>query len=154
MVMVGAVVGYGACLMLFGASTTLVVALLALAGAGAADSVSVAMRAVIRNLATPDPLRGRVAAAHSAMAMGGPRLGEFQSGVMAGLVGPRIAMIAGGAAVVVASLAMGVLVPKMSRSRLDELDAEAGEPEQPWGETTEPATASGSAGRVGPGGGR
>ena len=60
----------------------------------------------------------------------------------------------GGAAVVVASLAMGVLVPKMSRSRLDELDAEAGEPEQPWGETTEPATASGSAGRVGPGGGR
>ncbi len=150
MVMVGAVVGYGASLMLFGLSTTLVVALLALAGAGASDSVSVAMRAVIRNLATPDPLRGRVAAAHSAMAMGGPRLGEFQSGMMAGLVGPRIAMIAGGAAVVVASLAMGVLVPKMSRSRLDELDAEAGGTEQPWGDDVANATAAGSTGRGGP----
>ncbi len=154
MVMVGAVVGYGASLMLFGASTTLVVALLALAGAGAADSVSVAMRAVIRNLATPDPLRGRVAAAHSAMAMGGPRLGEFQSGIMAGLVGPRIAMIAGGAAVVVASLAMGALVPKMSRSRLDELDAEAGTLGQAWNTEAEPATVAGSAGRGGPAGGR
>src|SRR5690606_9153050 len=39
LVMVGAVIGYGASLMLFGASTTLIVALLALAGAGASDSV-------------------------------------------------------------------------------------------------------------------
>lgn len=153
LVMVGAVVGYGASLMLFGASTTLLVALLALAGAGASDSVSVAMRAVIRNLATPDGLRGRVAAAHSAMAMGGPRLGEFQSGMMAGLVGPRIAMIAGGATVVVASLAMGALVPKMSRSRLDELDAEAGKPVAGWGSSAEAATAAGSVGQAGPGAG-
>ena len=152
MVMVGAVVGYGAGLMLFGASTTLLVALLALAGAGAADSISVAMRAVIRNLATPDPLLGRVAAAHSAMAMGGPRLGEFQSGVMAGAVGPRIAMIAGGAAVVVVSLAMGALVPKMSRSRLDELDAEAAARDQRWGHGGGAATTSGSAGQAGSGG--
>lgn len=147
-VMVGAVVGYGASLMLFGASTTLLVALLALAGAGAADSVSVAMRAVIRNLATPDALRGRVAAAHSAMAMGGPRLGEFQSGIMAGLVGPRIAMIAGGAAVVVASIAMGVLVPKMTRSRIHELDAELEEPGAQWGSEAVSTSVSGSGERA------
>lgn len=125
LVMVGAVIGYGASLMVFGLSTTLVVALLALAGAGASDSVSVAMRAVIRQLATPDPLRGRVAAAHSAMASGGPRLGEFQSGMMAGLVGPRLAMFLGGAAVVAASVAMGALLPRMTRARLAELDADA-----------------------------
>ena len=123
--MVGAVIGYGASLMVFGLSTTLVVALLALAGAGASDSVSVAMRAVIRQLATPDPLRGRVAAAHSAMASGGPLLGEFQSGMMAGLVGPRLAMFLGGAAVVAASVAMGALLPRMTRARLAELDADA-----------------------------
>lgn len=153
-VMVGAVAGYGTSLILFGASTTLVVALLALAAAGAADSVSVAMRAVIRNLATPDALRGRVASAHSAMAMGGPRLGEFQSGMMAGLVGPRLAMIAGGAAVVVVSLAMGVLVPKMTRSRLHELDAEAGEPDVAWMPSGEEATTAGSDGRAARGAGR
>ncbi len=119
-VMVAAVVAYGVCLALFGISGSLIAAMLALVGAGAADSVSVAMRHMVRLIATPDELRGRVSAAHSALAMGGPRLGEFQSGMAAALFGPRMAMVAGGAGVVVVAIVLGKLVPSMTNYRLDD----------------------------------
>jgi hypothetical protein len=118
--MVAAVVAYGVCLGLFGMSGSLLPAMLALVGAGAADSVSVAMRHMVRLIATPDELRGRVSAAHSALAMGGPRLGEFQSGMTAALVGPRMAMIAGGAGVMLIAVVLGKLVPAMTNYRLGE----------------------------------
>jgi hypothetical protein len=116
--MVASVVAYGVCLGLFGISGSLIAALLALVGAGAADSVSVAMRHMVRLIATPDELRGRVSAAHSALAMGGPRLGEFQSGMAAALVGPRMAMVAGGAGVVMIALLLGKVVQPMMRYRI------------------------------------
>lgn len=109
------VMAYGVCLTLFGMSGSLLLAMLALVGAGAADSVSVAMRQMVRTIATPDALLGRVAAAHSALAMGGPRLGEFQSGMTAALVGPRTAMMVGGAGCILVALVLGKLVPSMMR---------------------------------------
>lgn len=112
--MVLAVIGYGACLAAFGFTTTIPLALLALFGAGLADSLSVAVRHTIRTLATPDELRGRVSAAHSALAMGGPRLGEFQSGMSAALMGPRWAMFAGGVGCMVAAVLMKRFAPAMS----------------------------------------
>ena len=141
-VLVLSVVVYGVFLALFGLSTSLVLALLALAGAGAADSVSVAMRHTVRNLATPDELRGRVAAAHSALAMGGPRLGEFQSGMTAFLVGPRYAMVLGGLAVVAVSGLMSWIAPAVLRYRFDDQsDEDIGDRnvEQPRGSITTPA---------------
>ena len=113
------VIVYGICLALFGMSGTLIAAMLALVGAGAADSVSVAMRHTVRTIATPDELRGRVAAAHSALAMGGPRLGEFQSGMTAAIVGPRAAMMVGGAGCIVVALLIGWFVPPMMQYRFD-----------------------------------
>ena len=119
------VIGYGICLTLFGMSGTLMLALLALFGAGVADSISVAMRHMVRLIATPDELRGRVSAAHSALAMGGPRLGEFQSGMSAALVGPRTAMMLGGAGCVLVALAIGKAVPAVMRYRIgSDLDEE------------------------------
>lgn len=138
-VLVVSVAVYGVFLALFGMSGSLIVALLMLAGAGAADSVSVAMRHTVRNLATPDALRGRVAAAHSALAMGGPRLGEFQSGMTAYLVGPRFAMVLGGLAVIAVSGLMSWIVPAMLRYRFDEqddLDAKAWGPGHARGDVT------------------
>lgn len=72
-VVVVSVMVYGVSLMLFGVSGGLMAALLALVVAGVSDSVSVAMRHTVRDLATPDDLRARVAASHAALAMGGPR---------------------------------------------------------------------------------
>ena len=119
-VVVGAVVTYGVSLALFGLSQTLLGAMLALGAAGAADAISVAMRQAVRNLVTPDELRGRVAASHAAMAMGGPRLGEFQSGMTAALVGPRSAMIGGGIACAAVALAVARLVPQVLRYRIED----------------------------------
>jgi MFS family permease len=116
----GAVVAYGVCLALFGLSGSLFLALLALAGAGVADAVSVTMRQAVRNLATPDELRGRVAASHSALAMGGPRLGEFQSGMTAALIGPRNAMLVGGLGCVAATVAVSRAIPTVLRYRTDD----------------------------------
>lgn len=119
-----AVVIYGICLALFGISTSLAMAMLFLAGAGAADAVSVAMRHTVRNLATPDELRGRVAAAHSALAMGGPRLGEFQSGITAALIGPRTAMLSGGILCAVVALVASRTIPAVRSYSLDDLNAD------------------------------
>lgn len=132
-----AVVVYGGCLAAFGLSTSLAMALLFLAGAGAADAVSVAMRHTVRNLATPDALRGRVAAAHSALAMGGPRLGEFQSGMTAALIGPRWAMVAGGLACAGVAIALARLIPAVGAYSMGDVSA----PSAPRGRS-EPTSAS------------
>jgi Arc/MetJ family transcription regulator len=77
-------------------------ALLALSGA--LDAVSMALRHTVRQLATPDAYRGRVGALASVFSAGGPRLGQFQSGVLASLVGPAGAMVLGGIGCVAVAL--------------------------------------------------
>lgn len=93
-----AMCGYGLVLAMFGLSQSFAVALLFLAFAGGLDSVSMAMRHTVRQLATPDDYRGRVGALASVFSAGGPRLGDFQAGVLASLVGARGAMVIGGGA--------------------------------------------------------
>ncbi len=110
-IIIAAVMAYGAFLVLFGLAPTLWLAMLCLAGAGLSDAVSMTMRHTVRLLATPDALRGRVAATHSAFSSGGPRLGEFQAGMTASLIGPQAAMIFGGSAVILATLGIARLVP-------------------------------------------
>lgn len=96
-----AVVAYGAVLAGFGLSRNFYLALFFLAASGALDSVSTALRQIVRQLATPDSLRGRVGALSSVFSAGGPRLGEFQSGVLGSLVGAGNAMVLGGVACMV-----------------------------------------------------
>ncbi|HET7034806.1 MAG TPA: MFS transporter [Thermomicrobiaceae bacterium] len=95
-----AIAGYGLVLVLFGLSPTFLMALLFLAVSGGLDAVSMAMRHTVRQLATPNELRGRVGALAGVFSGGGPRLGEFQSGLAASLVGARDAMVFGGMACV------------------------------------------------------
>ncbi|MGI8642777.1 MAG: MFS transporter [Thermomicrobiales bacterium] len=111
-----AVAVYGACVAGFGLSQSLWAALLFLAGSGAADAVSMALRHTVRNLVTPDALRGRIAAAHSTFAMGGPQLGEFEAGLVAALAGARVSVTAGGVATMVVALFMFRLVPGLART--------------------------------------
>jgi MFS family permease len=110
-IILGAIVSYGIFLMLFGLSPNIWIALIFLAGYGASDAVSMTMRHTIRNLATPDELRGRVAATHSTFSSGGPRLGEFQTGLMASFVGIRATPVIGGIGCVIVAVAIGRLIP-------------------------------------------
>ncbi len=110
---IAAILAYGLCIVGFGISTTIWLSLLLLAGSGAADAVSMAMRHTIRNLVTPAAYRGRIAAAHSTFARGGPQLGEVRSGAMASLWGPQAAVAIGGVATVLGCIVMARLVPTL-----------------------------------------
>jgi MFS family permease len=120
---VAAVIVYGACIFAFGLSRDLWLSLGLLAASGAADSVSMAMRHTVRNVLSPDALRGRVAAAHSTFAMGGPQLGEFESGLLAARFGAPAAVASGGLLAVVAAFVIAWRLPAISALRLSALPA-------------------------------
>ncbi len=112
-----AVVAYGACMLGFGLSRTFLISILWLIGSGAADAVSMALRHTVRNLATPDALRGRVAAAHTTFAAGGPQLGEFEAGAVAALVDAGTSVTLGGASTILAAAFVAWRVPAIARYR-------------------------------------
>jgi len=130
---VASIIAFGLCIMGFGLSTTIWLSLLLLAGSGAADAISMAMRHTIRNLVTPPEYRGRIAAAHSTFAKGGPQLGELRSGAMASAFGTQFAVAFGGLATVVSCLVMVRLVPglvsyRASAAEVEEVHVEPARP--------------------------
>jgi MFS family permease len=120
---VAAIIAYGLCIFAFGVSTAIWISVLFLAGSGAADAISMAMRHSIRNLVTPPAYRGRIAAAHTTFARGGPQLGEVESGVMASAFGAQATVAFGGLATVVGCLVMVRLVPELLRYRTVPIEA-------------------------------
>lgn len=90
------ILAYGGVLALFGMAHSFLLAMVLLAASGGLDAVSSALRQTARQLATPDNLRGRVGALSSTFAIGGPRLGDFQAGMVASAVGAGNAMVIGG----------------------------------------------------------
>jgi hypothetical protein len=87
---------FGLANLVFGLSTYMGLSLLALAIAGAADSISVVIRQTIMQLDTPDEIRGRVSAVNSIFIGGSNQLGEFESGALAEAVGPVASVVIGG----------------------------------------------------------
>jgi MFS family permease len=81
----------------FGLSTSLPLSLACLFALGAADMVSVFVRQTLVQVETPDAMRGRVAAVNSVFIGASNELGEFESGVLASLVGAVWAVVLGGA---------------------------------------------------------
>jgi hypothetical protein len=67
-----------------------------LAVTGAADTVSTVLRQTIRQLATPDNLRGRMTSINMVFFMGGPQLGELEAGVVASFIGAPLSVVLGG----------------------------------------------------------
>jgi MFS family permease len=112
-----AIVVFGLSITAFALSRNLWLSLIFLAASGAADSVSVSQRHTLRNLLTPDRLRGRVAAAHSTFAAGGPQLGDVRAGVTASWTGAPVAVAIGGLAAVLTALLVARQVPGIARFR-------------------------------------
>ena len=100
----GSVVVFGLATVVFGLSTSIVLAWGALALTGAADSVSTIIRNTIRQLQTPDFLRGRMTSVNQIFFQGGPQLGEVEAGVVAQLFGAPFAIISGGIGCIVGML--------------------------------------------------
>ncbi|BDT66533.1 enterobactin exporter EntS [Comamonadaceae bacterium OS-1] len=87
---------YGICMVVFGASTSLLLSLAALGVSGGADMVSVVVRQSLVQLETPNEMRGRVSAVNSVFIGASNQLGEFESGATAALLGPVGSVVLGG----------------------------------------------------------
>jgi MFS family permease len=88
---------FGVATAAFGASKVYWFSLLMLAVTGAADTVSTVLRQTIRQLVTPNQLRGRMTSINMMFFMGGPQLGELEAGVLAGFIGAPWSVVIGGA---------------------------------------------------------
>ena len=75
---------------------TIWLAALMFAIAGWADGISAVCRTTISQTLTPDRLRGRMSSVYSLVVSSGPRLGDIESGLVAGLVGPLDSVLIGG----------------------------------------------------------
>lgn len=87
---------YGIFTVIFGLSNSLWLASISLAIVGASDMISTVLRQTIRQLATPDNLRGRMNATSSLFHISGPQLGDFEAGFVAHHWGERISIVLGG----------------------------------------------------------
>jgi MFS family permease len=92
------IAAYGLCTVGFGLSPWFWLSVILLAGTGAADTVSTVYRQTIRQLATPDRMRGRMTSLSSLFFMTGPQLGDYEAGVLARFTGERFSVAAGGVA--------------------------------------------------------
>lgn len=104
-----AVAGFGAATIVFGLSRSFVLSLAMLFVAGAVDNVSVVIRHTLIQLLTPDRMRGRVSAVNTVFIVVSNELGGFESGLVARLFNPVVAVVSGGigALLVVAATAIG-----------------------------------------------
>jgi MFS family permease len=108
-----AVVVYGLSTMVFGLSTAFWLSLLMLAVNGAADTVSMVVRGTIRNLETPDDMRGRMVSVGMFFFAGGPQLGEIEAGVAARLLGTPLSVAVGGLACILATGGVAAATPEL-----------------------------------------
>lgn len=95
-VMFAAVAVFGMATLVFGVSRWLPLSMLALVVLGASDMISVVIRTSLVQLDTPDAMRGRVSAVNSVFVGASNQLGEFESGMVAGLLGPVASVVVGG----------------------------------------------------------
>ncbi|MEU3399074.1 MFS transporter [Streptomyces filamentosus] len=97
-----AVAAWGLAIAAFGLSRNLWIGLLCLAAAGYADTSSMIFRNTMMQVAAPDEMRGRLQGVFIVVVAGGPRLGDFVAGSVAGLTSPAVAITGGGLACVLA----------------------------------------------------
>jgi MFS family permease len=113
------VVGHGAATIVFGLSRSFWLTFLCLALVGSTDTVSTVLRNVIRQLETPDRLRGRMTGVNMVFFMGGPQLGEFEAGAVANWLGAPFSVITGGIGCVLSTAWVAWSTPMLRRYRSD-----------------------------------
>jgi hypothetical protein len=91
---------YGLATALFGISKVFALSYFLFALTGAGDTVSTVIRHTLRQMITPDRLRGRMSGVNMIFFMGGPQLGELEAGLVAAVFGVPLAIFTGGLATV------------------------------------------------------
>jgi len=126
-VLLWAVGAYGISTIAFGLSRSYLLTFLALAASGLADLISTVIRQTIRQLVTPDGLRGRMTSVNMIFFMGGPQLGELEAGLVASafasvIVGVTVSVVSGGAMTLVAAIGVAFLAPWLRNYDIGEIE--------------------------------
>jgi MFS family permease len=109
------VAGHGVATIVFGLSRSFWLTFACLALVGATDTVSTVLRNLIRNLETPDRLRGRMIGINMVFFMGGPQLGELEAGLVANWFGAVVSVITGGIGCLLATGWVAATTPALRR---------------------------------------
>jgi MFS family permease len=113
------VAGHGLATIVFGMSRSFWLTFFCLAVVGSTDTVSTVLRNVIRQLETPDRLRGRMTGINMVFFMGGPQLGEFEAGAVANWLGAPFSVISGGIGCLLSTGWVAWTTPVLRRYRTD-----------------------------------
>ncbi len=105
------IVVYAIGTILFGFSKNYYLSLFALIIVGAGDGMSSVIRNIIRQMTTPDYIRGRMTAINMIFYTGGPRLGEVEAGLLAGLIGAPMTVVVGGIGTLIVVGIMSFTIP-------------------------------------------
>lgn len=116
-VLIGSVLVFGAATALFGLTTHFALSYFFFALTGAADTVSTVIRNIIRQIHTPDALRGRMVGVNMIFFIGGPQLGELEAGLVAALFGVPFSVVSGGVATVLLTLWVAARFPDLRTYR-------------------------------------
>jgi MFS family permease len=116
-VLIASIAIYGLATVAFGASRVFWLTFLCLALTGAADTVSTVFRNLIRQLETPDRLRGRMLGVNMVFFMGGPQLGELEAGLVANQFGAVASVITGGVGCLLATAWITAATPALRAYR-------------------------------------
>jgi MFS family permease len=120
LVVIWAVIAWAVAITLTGLASSLWIAAGLLVVAGAADSVSAVCRTTINQTVTPDHMRGRMSSVFSLVVSGGPRLGDIESGVVAGATSARFSVASGGLACLVGVGLVMIAFPALKRYDSDD----------------------------------
>ncbi|HVS95977.1 MAG TPA: MFS transporter [Puia sp.] len=110
-----AVAGFGACIIVFGLSKVFLLSYVALLCSGMLDGISVVIRGTIVQVKTPDPMRGRVSAVNSMFINSSNELGQFESGVMARLMHVIPSVVFGGCMTIAVVVATWLKAPSLRK---------------------------------------
>jgi MFS family permease len=114
--MFACVAGYGAATIVFALSTSFFLSLAALAALGAFDVVSMVVRQTLVQMATPNEMRGRVSAVNFLFIGASNQLGEFESGLVAALLGAVGAAVFGGVGTLAVVAIWAVMFPHLRKA--------------------------------------
>lgn len=129
MKLLGAIFGFGVCIIVFGLSSVFWISVVALFFSGVTDGVSMVIRQTILQLKTPDHMRGRVASVNSMFVGSSNELGAFESGLTAKLMGTVTAVVFGGTMTLITVVTTAIVSPSFRkldlRKDIEEHEAES-----------------------------
>lgn len=118
-VLLWAIAWFGLATVGFGVSRSFWLTFACLALTGATDTISMIIRNIIRQLETPDRLRGRMIGVNMVFFIGGPQLGEFEAGALASWMGATFSVVSGGVGCLVATGWVAASTPELREYRAE-----------------------------------